>query len=58
MVHVISGVVFFADYAPEGTPVLLYSLLYNGSYLLPEAVLVGAILYLLRVRRDIFEPGQ
>lgn len=58
MVHVISGVVFFADHAPEGTPVLLYSLLYNGSYLLPEAVLVGAILYLLRVRRDIFEPGQ
>ncbi|MGI6148968.1 MAG: energy-coupled thiamine transporter ThiT [Firmicutes bacterium] len=56
--HVISGVVFFAEYAPEGTPVLLYSLLYNGSYLLPEAVLVGAILYLLRLRRGIFEPAQ
>jgi len=58
IVHTISGVVFFAEYAPEGTPALLYSLLYNGSYLLPEAVLVGAILYLLRMRRDIFEPGQ
>jgi len=58
VVHVISGVVFFAEYAPEGTPALLYSLLYNGSYLLPEAVLVGVILYLLQVRRDIFEPGQ
>lgn len=58
VVHVISGVVFFAEYAPEGTPALLYSLLYNGSYLLPEAVLVAVILYLLQVRRDIFEPGQ
>lgn len=58
VVHVISGVVFFAEYAPEGTPALLYSLLYNGSYLLPEAVLVGVILYLLQVRRGIFEPGQ
>ena len=57
--HVISGVVFFAEYAPEGTPVLLYSLLYNGSYLLPEAVLVGAILYLLRLRRvSLSQPSR
>lgn len=27
----ISGIVFFGEYAPEGTPVWLYSLGYNGS---------------------------
>lgn len=34
----LSGVVFFADYAPEGTPPLLYSMIYNGTYMLPEMV--------------------
>jgi thiamine transporter len=35
---VISGVCFFAEYAPEGTPALVYSLTYNLTYILPEAV--------------------
>jgi thiamine transporter len=35
---VISGVVFFGSYAPEGTPALVYSLTYNATYLLPEAI--------------------
>ncbi|MGN0350859.1 MAG: energy-coupled thiamine transporter ThiT [Roseburia sp.] len=34
----ISGVVFFGSYAPEGTPALVYSLGYQASYLVPEAV--------------------
>lgn len=34
----ISGVVFFGSYAPEGTPALVYSLTYQASYILPEAV--------------------
>ena len=37
--HWLSGVVFFASFAPPGQPVWLYSLLYNGAYLLPTAVL-------------------
>lgn len=36
---VISGVVFFGSYAPEGTPALLYSLSYNASYIVPETVI-------------------
>jgi thiamine transporter len=36
---VISGAVFFGSYAPEGTPVIVYSLTYNATYLLPEAIL-------------------
>jgi thiamine transporter len=34
--HTFSGVVAYASYAPEGQSPLLYSILYNGSYLLPE----------------------
>lgn len=36
---VISGVVFFGAYAPEGTPAIVYSLGYNATYLVPEAVI-------------------
>lgn len=35
----LSGVVFFAEYAPEGTPPLLYSIVYNGTYMLPEMMI-------------------
>lgn len=37
--HVISGVVFYASYAPEGQSPLVYSILYNGTFLLPEMVI-------------------
>ncbi len=35
----ISGVVFFGSYAPEGTPALVYSLTYQASYIVPEAII-------------------
>lgn len=35
----ISGIVLWGEYAPEGTPVWIYSLLYNGSYMLPNTVI-------------------
>ncbi len=34
----LSGVIFFASYAPEGMHPLVYSMGYQASYLLPEAV--------------------
>jgi thiamine transporter len=37
--HVVSGVAFYASYAPEGQSPLVYSILYNGSFLLPELVI-------------------
>ncbi|WDC83470.1 energy-coupled thiamine transporter ThiT [Caloramator sp. mosi_1] len=37
--HVISGVIFFGSYAPEGQNVLVYSLVYNSTYLLPDLIL-------------------
>lgn len=50
VLHWVSGMVFFAEYAPEGTPVWLYSALYNGSFVLPEAIL-GMVLVPLLLRR-------
>ncbi|MEW9051310.1 MAG: energy-coupled thiamine transporter ThiT [Neobacillus sp.] len=44
--HVIAGIVFFGEYAPEGQPVAIYSLLYNGTYMLPSFV-ISAILVIL-----------
>ncbi len=44
--HVVSGVVFFAQYAPKGQPVWLYSLGYNITYLGPDFA-VAIVLTLL-----------
>lgn len=40
----ISGVVFFASYAPEGMHPLVYSSGYQASYLLPEAIVTLIII--------------
>lgn len=37
----LSGILIWRGYAPPELPVWLYSLLYNGSYLLPEMLLSG-----------------
>ena len=42
--HVVSGVVFFAEYAPAGQNVWIYSFLYNGSFLGVEAVITVFVL--------------
>lgn len=41
---VLSGVIFFGHYAPEGTPALVYSLGYNATYIVPEAVVTLILL--------------
>ena len=47
--HFVSGVVFFASYAPEGWNVYLYSAAYNAAYLIPSlAVALIAVVVLLR----------
>lgn len=44
----ISGIVFYAEYAGEGQAVWLYSLLYNGTYLIPEAAITILLLFLMK----------
>ena len=49
--HFISGVVFFASYAPEGMSPIIYSLMANATYMLPEMVICCVILKFLPVER-------
>ncbi len=46
----LSGVIFFADYAPEGMNPLVYSATYNGSYIAAEGALTIAVLLVPAVR--------
>ncbi len=43
----LSGVVLWESYAPEGMNVWVYSLVYNGSYMLGNAAIAAVILFLL-----------
>ena len=49
--HFISGVVFFASYAPEGMSPIVYSLTANATYMLPEMIIACVILKLLPVEK-------
>ena len=55
--HFLSGVVFFAEYA-NGQNVLLYSLIYNASYILPDALIGLAILALPNVKSMIKQVSR
>ena len=50
---IVSGVLFFASYAPEGTPALIYSITYNATYLLPEAVITVILIALPPVQKAL-----
>ncbi|HHY36204.1 MAG TPA: energy-coupled thiamine transporter ThiT [Firmicutes bacterium] len=54
LAHVISGVAFFAEYAPEGTNVWVYSLGYNLTYIVPELLLCGIAVYFLAKRPGFY----
>ena len=50
--HVISGFVFFADYADSMNP-LVYTLTYNLTYILPEMILTLILLFIPGVHKLI-----
>ena len=50
---VISGVVFFGAYAPEGTPAIIYSLGYNATYIVPEAIVTLLIISIPAVSKAL-----
>ncbi|MDR1137331.1 MAG: energy-coupled thiamine transporter ThiT [Synergistaceae bacterium] len=45
--HVLSGVVFFASYAPEGQNVWIYSLVYNASFMAPSIIITAVVAWVL-----------
>jgi len=48
VMHLISGALFFASYAPVGINPWVYSGIYNGSYLLPELIISLFVIFLLQ----------
>lgn len=49
---VLSGVIFFSAYAPEGMNVWLYSIMYNGSIVVPEGIICAVLVYFILPRLD------
>jgi len=57
-VHVVSGAVFFGEYAPAGQPVWVYSALYNLYVPLSAALaLVAALVLLPALERSVPSKG-
>ncbi len=50
--HFLSGVIFFASFAPPEMSPIVYSALYNGSYLGVEFIISTVIIYAL-LRRNV-----
>jgi thiamine transporter len=46
--HFVSGVIYFPQYAPVGMSPVVYSALYNGSYLLPDMIVCAIIILILQ----------
>jgi thiamine transporter len=45
--HFYTGIVFFGEYAPKGQPIALYSLIYNGTYMLPSFIISAIVVILV-----------
>jgi thiamine transporter len=52
--HFVAGVVFFGQWAPPELGPYVYSAIYNGSYLVPELIISGFLVYLL-IKRGVLE---
>lgn len=51
--HVLSGYIFFAEYAPEGMNALVYTLGYNATYIVPEMIATVILVLLPPVARGL-----
>lgn len=56
--HYISGVVFFGSYAPPDMSPYLYALVFNATYLVPEAIICLLLLRILPVPRLLAAMDQ
>ena len=52
--HLLSGVIFFAEYTPAGMSPIVYSAIYNGSYLIGELI-VSAVLTYIIIKRGLLK---
>ncbi len=51
--HIFSGILIWGVYAEEGQTVLAYSLIYNGSYMIPEIIISTVVTWILFKTRFI-----
>jgi thiamine transporter len=56
--HFVSGVVFFASYAPEGWNPYLYSAAYNAGYLVPSLVIALVVVTVLLRALEGAQPSR
>ena len=52
LMHFISGIIYFAQYAPEGWNPFYYTFIYNISYILPE-IIISIVVFKLAGERII-----
>jgi thiamine transporter len=55
--HFVSGVVFFASYAPEGWNPYLYSAAYNAGYLVPSLAIALVVVVVLLKALEGAQPS-
>lgn len=53
--HFISGIIFFSSSTPENSNTFIYSLGYNASYIVPEAIATILVLCIPAVRSALRE---
>ena len=46
--HFTSGVVYFANYAPPGVSPIVYSAIYNGTFMIPSIIICAIAIFLLQ----------
>ena len=51
--HFVSGVVYFPMYAPEGMSPMVYSAIYNATYLIPSMIICAVIIGILQKSKAI-----
>lgn len=56
--HFVSGVVFFASYAPEGWNPYVYSAAYNAAYLVPSLAIALVVVGVLLRALENAQPSQ
>ena len=46
--HFVSGVIYFSNYAPPGMSPILYSAIYNATYMVPSIIICAIAIFLLQ----------
>lgn len=47
VIHILSGVIFFGSYAPEGQNVWVYSTIYNATFLIPTIIITYIVVLMI-----------